>query len=167
MAWAVSATTTTPANRASERILRVTARPSSPGSWISIRTMSGSSRVISARHSAPLPALRTEKPFFSRRNWARRKFTGLSSTIKTLPAVTAALDALADPAELVLHRLGGPGLRHVTHHAEFGHQRLVAGHRADQHRDVRRRGPRPEFLQHLPAVLDRQHGFHHDQVGQD
>src|SRR5437868_13108049 len=89
MACAVSATTTTPAMRASERILRVTASPSSPGSWMSMSTISGSSRVISARHSAPLPALRTENPFFSRRNWARRKLTGLSSTIKTLPAVTA------------------------------------------------------------------------------
>src|SRR2546421_12608482 len=55
---------------------------------MSIRTMSGSSRVISARHSAPLPALRTVKPFFSRRNWANRRLTGLSSTINTLPAVT-------------------------------------------------------------------------------
>src|SRR5207249_9352927 len=65
-----------------------TASPSSPGSWMSISTMSGSSRVISARHSAPLPALRTLKPFFSRRNWASRRLTGLSSTIRTLPAVT-------------------------------------------------------------------------------
>src|SRR3989440_12250610 len=88
MAWAVRATTMTPAIRASERIFRVTASPSSPGSWISISTMSGSSRVISARHSAPLPALRTLKPFFSRRNWASRRLTGLSSTIRTLPAVT-------------------------------------------------------------------------------
>src|SRR5205823_8962858 len=78
----------TAAIRASERILRVIASPSSPGSWMSIRTISGSSRPISARHSAPLPALRTVNPFFSRRNWANLRLTGLSSTIKTLPPVT-------------------------------------------------------------------------------
>src|ERR1700682_5225635 len=88
MACAVSATTITPDSRGSERILRVTASPSSLGSWMSIKTMSGSSRAISARHSAPLPALRTAKPFFSRRNWANLRLTGLSSTLTTLPPVT-------------------------------------------------------------------------------
>src|SRR3989442_553530 len=177
MAWAVSATTTTPAIRASERILRVIASPSSPGSWMSIRTMSGSSRVISARHSAPLPALRTLKPFFSRRNWVNRRLTGLSSTINTLPPVAMdqedtdpsapAVEPLANAAQLVLHRRRGPRLGDVARDAELVHQRLIAGYRADQHGDVRGGGPGTQLLEDLPAVFHRKDGLHHEQVGQN
>ena len=81
--------------------------------------------------------------------------------------VAPAVDPLSDPAQLILHRLGRPGLGDVPRDAELIHQRLVAGHRADQHRDVGGRGPRSQLLEDLPTVLHGKHSLHDEQVGQN
>ena len=81
--------------------------------------------------------------------------------------IPPSLDTLPDPPQLVLHGFGRPRLGDVTEHAELVHQRLVPGHRADEHRHIRRRRAAAQLLQHLPAVLRREDGLHHQQVGQD
>src|SRR5207253_2342087 len=56
----------------------------------------------------------TMKPCFSRRNWARRRLTGLSSTIKTLPAVTTSPPSSLHDVQALDGAHGGIGLVQAT-----------------------------------------------------
>src|SRR5579859_512217 len=102
-------------------ILRVAAKPSMPGSWISIVITSGRSRCAAATASSPLRAVPITRTWGSAVSIPIRnsRTTAESSTISTL--ITGRLPGSKEPAdhvqqvalvEAALHQVGvGPGGR--------------------------------------------------------